>query len=156
MFNNQLVSDNAFFTAGNTNTNSYEWNFGDGDSAVVSAVNVVHHYQQDGTYLVTLRVRNKLGCVNVYTDTVTIATTAVNLTNADAISVFCDGTSACNIFLPSATGYMLDVTDVTGKCVIKKQADGNFTLPIGSLPPGIYLLRLQNGGSVHVHKFAKL
>lgn len=43
------------------NITGYEWSFGDGQSS--STQNPVHSYNQDGTFDVSLRVTNDLGCV---------------------------------------------------------------------------------------------
>ena len=66
---------NAFINASATNTDSYQWFFGDGDSASVSALSVFHRYSTAGTFQIRLRVTNSLGCVSEFTDSITISTT---------------------------------------------------------------------------------
>ncbi|QMU29862.1 PKD domain-containing protein [Adhaeribacter radiodurans] len=51
----------------------YEWNFGDGDSAVVQNPN--HIYAQSGTYTVTLKAYSDEGCYSAVSKTVTIIAT---------------------------------------------------------------------------------
>lgn len=58
------------FQPNDTNTLSYTWNFGDGNSSTDYAP--THTYGADGTYNVTLSVTTGDGCVNTSTRTVTI------------------------------------------------------------------------------------
>lgn len=57
------------------------WNFGDGTTSIEPEP--THTYGEFGEYPVRLRITNNNGCVNVYTDTVRVIETAVQLTGPD-------------------------------------------------------------------------
>ena len=52
----------AFFQANATNTNTYLWNFGDGNSQTTSASSVFHQYANPGLYVPTLSLQSTPGC----------------------------------------------------------------------------------------------
>ena len=56
----QLKDANYLFTNASSNGSSYQWFFGDGDSA--SSFNAAHAYMDSGHYQVTLLVFNQFGC----------------------------------------------------------------------------------------------
>jgi PKD repeat protein len=49
----------------------YNWDFGDGETAVGSTIPSTHHYQHNGTYVITLQVTNQGGTLSA-SQTVTI------------------------------------------------------------------------------------
>ena len=65
-----------FSSAGSSDPNggtlSYSWNFGDG-SPTVTAANPYRAYADNGTYTVTLTVKNSSGITSTYTTTATVA-----------------------------------------------------------------------------------
>lgn len=54
----------AKFVANNTETVTYAWDFGDGNVLSGSTANPSHTYQNDGYYLVKLKVTTNKGCTN--------------------------------------------------------------------------------------------
>ncbi len=56
---NLLGETEVAFANGSSNADSYEWDFGDGDTA--SEENPTHNYQEDGTYIVRLIASNECG-----------------------------------------------------------------------------------------------
>jgi predicted esterase len=58
------------FTNTSSNGAVYAWDFGDGNTSTDE--NPTHTYAQDGTYIVTLTTTSADGCVNTYTQTITV------------------------------------------------------------------------------------
>jgi gliding motility-associated-like protein len=66
----QLQSNNAAscvfnqvnFKAITTNTDSIQWSFGDGTSAVTASNNISHVYNKGGVYIATIIAKNNAGC----------------------------------------------------------------------------------------------
>ncbi|MBP6732793.1 MAG: PKD domain-containing protein, partial [Chitinophagales bacterium] len=151
----QVTLQNAFFNSAVTNTTSYSWNFGDGDSASVSATNVFHRYPADGNYLVTLTVVNQLGCSAIDTLTLTIAPpTGINeVTAANAIS--CDNVTGCYITFTAPANSQLEVFDIAGRMLLEQSVSSGHLLNTVDFIPGVYLLRLSNSNGVVVKKMIK-
>jgi len=57
----------VIFTANADTTHTFEWNFGDGDSATGKQVN--HKYNANGNYLINLKVYSSHGCLSLNEDT---------------------------------------------------------------------------------------
>ncbi|MEX2590318.1 MAG: PKD domain-containing protein, partial [Chitinophagales bacterium] len=62
----------AFNAIHGTNTASYHWNLGDGDTS--TAATPVHHYDSSGYYNVCLTISDQ-GCTNTYCDSIFVVTT---------------------------------------------------------------------------------
>jgi len=59
---NYCYPDQVRFEAVSINTNTYHWNFGDGDTLVSNQPVVYHQYKNAGTYIPTVTLRNDAGC----------------------------------------------------------------------------------------------
>jgi len=152
-FTYQLTNRNGFFYANATNTTQYFWNFGDGDSAATNNSNVIHPYAADGTYQITLRVRNQFGCIATDTQTITIITTGIN-DIAKEESIACDN-SGCNIHSGNTTMGTLYVLNSTGQLIAQHQVIGNFYLNTSTYPAGLYFIWLETNNGVWLNKFVK-
>jgi len=78
---NPTLEDTVFFDASGTTDPDgtvvrYEWNFGDGSTAVTTTPTVSHVYTRKGTYTVTLRAFDNDGAFCSTTRTITFANTA--------------------------------------------------------------------------------
>lgn len=76
---------------------SYEWNFGDGNTA--TGVNVDHNYAAEGTYTVTLKVTDNAGGVNETSKDVTVTDpnalpTAAFTSSTTDLNAYFNGTSS--------------------------------------------------------------
>lgn len=148
-----VTNYNSVFAAQPTNTTSYQWYFGDGDSASVGAYNVFHQYQQSGTYTAILKVTNALGCTA--SDTVEVVIKNVNTGINDVLSD--------NLILYNASTESLTITtsrkaeamifDAAGKLIIQRQVSGTSLISTYKLPRGMYVVKL-NGTSAYF-KFVK-
>lgn len=153
-FSVQVAGMNAFFVVDTTNTVQYSLNFGDGDSVATPATRLLHQYTQQGAYVITLKVINKLGCISYDTLHVTVpSTTGINGAAANTASILCNA-GGCRI---SFTGsYMnLQVIDITGRRVFDQPVTDNYYFETAPLAQGIYLLKVSDASSVAVRKIIK-
>lgn len=79
-FSKVIVSRTVYFTNLTLYGNTYEWDFGDGETSTDS--DPIHEYQNDGVYDVILRAENDCG-VNEFKMKVTIITVPIALFSAD-------------------------------------------------------------------------
>ena len=150
----QLTNQNAFFYSPLTNTVSYYWNFGDGDSAAVGSPNVFHQYAVDGEYLITLTVQNQLGCKEIDTLSIVVfAPTSVNDLNEDVIvRQTADG---LQFTVYGSADYSVEIVDITGRRIEQIKAIGNTQLSTSNYSSGIYLVKIASGAEVLVERFVK-
>lgn len=146
----QLNNRNAFLNTTVTNTLSYSWNFGDGDSASVNFPNVFHQYNQDGDYTVILKVISQLGCEHA--DTVQLHVEVTSVEELLQENINCDA-SGCHLQLKGVEEYSLELLDVDGRKIIAKNFAGNFTLSNSNLAKGIYILKVSNAQNHFVKKW---
>lgn len=69
------------YTANTASDVTWSWNFGDGTTSTEQQP--THTYESYGVFPVQLRITNNNGCVNVYTDTIQVIETAVQLADDD-------------------------------------------------------------------------
>jgi PKD repeat protein/poly(3-hydroxybutyrate) depolymerase len=156
LFTAHLTGLTGVFVADSTNSNTYSWNFGDGDSASVAAVNVFHAYQQAGTYTVTLKVESALGCTSVDTLIIAItAPTAIENIAAGIPEIWCDNAEGCHIAIADGINATLQVFDVTGRELYTQSISGIYWFQTSALANGIYLIRVANETGTVVKKLIK-
>lgn len=78
-----------------SNTITYEWNFGDGNSS--TETNPQHIYNKEGNYTVTLIAKSSFGCY----DTMSISDISINSFNVEAPNIFTpNGDGMSDFFTP--------------------------------------------------------
>ncbi|MCC5615423.1 PKD domain-containing protein [Nostoc sp. CHAB 5836] len=107
----QTITFNGSFTdPGILDTHTIEWNFGDGNTAT-GIVNPTHTYTQNGTYSVTLTVRDNAGASTIDTLTVTVNNVAPIITQLTGTTEVAEGTPA--YFTAAATDAGKDTLTYT-------------------------------------------
>ncbi len=151
----QITGMDGIFVVDTTNTISYTLNFGDGDSITTPVTHLFHQYLQYGTYIVTLKVTNAMGCVSNDTITVVIAKgpTGIAVVAESPATIICDA-NGCHISFTGASMNM-EVLDVTGRKIFAQQIPGNYYFETAPLAQGIYLLKVSDQTSVTVKKIMK-
>ncbi len=149
----QLTNHNAFFYSPTTNTTSYYWNFGDGDSAAVNSANVFHQYLQDGTYTVTLKVFNHLGCEFMATLTFTIGSVPTIVTHLQHTILLTTMADQFKITTSTTAQLRIELMDATGLKVAETSCATNCEMSTANLPTGLYLLRISDGEDMLIRKF---
>ncbi|MEQ1745364.1 MAG: S8 family serine peptidase [Saprospiraceae bacterium] len=147
------TTDKATVTFSNTSTysESYLWNFGDGNSSTES--NPVHTYAQPGTYTVTLTASNSCTTTNS-TRTLSLLLTFVGTDTPDGIGQVqvlpnpTAGDFRVEMTCPEAIPIQLSLFDTQGRQLKTRQVDAqagpNIVRFDGlSLPAGLYRLQVQ-------------
>lgn len=156
----QQTNYNTFFYSPITNSVSYFWNFGDGDSAAVGSPNVFHQYSANGIYLVSLRVQNALGCKVTDTLTITVdVTTPTGIGNLSGTTITILPTTTGDILitgLTTGTTTQAQLYNLQGQVVSTATGNSsNLTLQAGSLPPAVYVVKINQGHTLQSFRYYK-
>lgn len=151
-FTFDITGSEAVFTNNSTNSNAYEWEFGDG-SAVSTEVNPSHAFPQPGEYEVTLTATNDCGFA-VSTQTVEIVASAVGdlekqLVQLSAAPNPFSSTVTLNYDLGGSDNAAVAVFGPLGVKIIEKPltaAQGSVVLGEELYQPGLYLVQLLKDG----------
>jgi PKD repeat protein len=151
-FGYQLTNFNGFFNAHVTNTTYYSWNFGDGDTAKVTYPNVIHIYQQPGTYTVTLKVKNQPGCEEIYTETININTTGIVSHSKSEETIQCNSRGECVISTTEKQQAVVEVFDISGKRVMQLNTPTAVIFYLKELTAGTYLVKASTPNGLLIKK----
>ena len=144
-FSNTVNNTNVVFTNNSTNANSYNWNFGNGQTS--TQVNPSINYGNGGNYTVCLRATNSCGfddtCKNI-----NIVITAITQNQLDnLISIFPNpnsGTFSVKMDKAIAKNAQLAIYDVEGKVVHQQQLTNQQTdITTQNLASGVYIINIQ-------------
>jgi hypothetical protein len=144
------------FTANSTTASSYNWNFGDGGTAITAVAS--HTYASNGNRTVTLVVTNSIGCTDSTSETINVLNVGITETwSPFLLNVYpnpCTGPATISYYLPSTGEVMLEIFDISGKKLLspvsETQSAGNHVLQLDvnslNMKAGIYLLRISSAG----------
>ncbi len=152
-FTYQTTNLNGFFYAQPTNTTSYTWYFGDGDSASVTYPNVVHVYPQSGYFEVILLVKNQIGCADADAAIVNLSTT--NIATPDNQEAAITVQQLVNEIKVKCLGHEvmnLEIYDVSGRKIGAQSFSNAAEISLQNLQKGIYLLRVGNATTQVIRK----
>jgi len=147
----------------------YDWNFGDMDS-ISGSYEASHNYIKNGSYEVTLTLRNKYGCEAKKPDTVLVSTTGIEMqqVNGDDIINIYPNPFIDNVVLNYSIARQgvvkITVMDAEGNLVKiisdNNQTSGNHAIVINgetlNMNAGIYFLKLQSNEQIAEIKLVKL
>ena len=150
---NVQVDEMVSLTANTTNASEYVWNFGDGNTQTGSA-NVVHAYDAEGVYNVTLTATNNV-CNDVAVKTINVTNTAtsINGTAASNLNIYGQGERVviefnkwggdkADIFMYNTLGQRME--SLTGVSTLK----GRQELYIADIKPGYYFIQVVSNGKI--------
>jgi len=126
------------------------WTFGDGGTS--TAIHPVHSYAAAGTYEVCLLVSNSNGS-DTYCRTITLGTVATEAIREQAqVTVFPNPATdylSINIAGFHPIGANMELVNIHGQlCMTSPLSFGLQTIPLPSLPTGLYVWRVVLGGAV--------
>ena len=146
----------AFFDNSTNSPNSWEWDFGDGNTSTLQ--DPEHTYDAAGAYNVCLTSGNAGGS-DTYCQIVTL--TGINQLNQEVLNVFPNPAEATiTIELPTLSeASTLTMRNELGQIVMVQEQlisnSSNATLNITSLPSGVYLITISNSSLNAVATFVK-
>ncbi|MBE0639666.1 MAG: S8 family serine peptidase [Bacteroidales bacterium] len=162
---NIVEGDSVHFTdLSQNNPNTWEWQFEGGTPETSKEQDPVVVYNTFGSYDVTLVVSNSYGA-----DTLSISNyITVNLGTGLAVGLYPTGliifpNPACDRLTLDCSGIadhieLIEIYNTFGAKMAARrvnQTDTEITLDMKTLPPGLYLLRLQAGNEVRTGKVIK-
>lgn len=157
LFNPQINNLDVSFTNTSLNADSWSWDFGDGNTSADE--NPVHSFATYGNYPVTLMVGNTC-FADTLTDTLHLTDASVGVIGSDNLS-WTIQTNPCKDLL-KVTGLQGNdlqfyVYDLRGRQLLQFSATGSDTqlIPVHSLNPGVYYLRVTGNTGTQTRPFIK-
>ncbi len=149
-----------FFTPKLSATNSFVWNFGDGNFSKEQNVN--HTFSNNANYVVCLKATTPLGCVDSFCKKISLPYQNISFMNSLMISPNpAKETFLVSFQLNNSTQLKMQVVDVLGRN-IATIANDNFAIGYYQLPincalwsSGTYFLRIESGEGNVVKKLSK-
>jgi PKD repeat protein len=134
----------VFFTDLSTNATSWYWDFGDGNTSTDQSPS--HTYSTPGTYTVTqVAIAGELTDTNRVTDLITVGSTSVSDVNQAGLKVYPNPSSGTlNITMTEAVSGTLEVTDLTGRMILRRELFNESHIRIEIEEKGMYLLNIQS------------
>ncbi|QQS30663.1 MAG: PKD domain-containing protein [Sphingobacteriales bacterium] len=148
------INSPVMFNDNTANATYWQWNFGNGQTAVGNIANPVTFYQALGFYTVTLTVTDANGCVRTGTRTLEVVSNIgmEGALNNSLLTIAPNPTTGVfNVTYPFADSRQitLRVFDAVGKEVYfdKQNATGGYqqTLQMNDKPRGLYFVTLSSG-----------
>ena len=140
-----------------SNSNMCTWNFGDGASA--TGTTVLHSYQNEGVYTVTLSVTNTDGCASFATQTLTVtsqsATGVNNLSGNNTIPIW---SSDDRVFVDfsnqGSVDAQIDLYNVLGQLLSSEKFGRSsiYSRPIDNMEAAYIIVRVINGDAIETKK----
>jgi PKD repeat protein len=156
-FNFTENSLNVNFTNTSLNSDTYFWNFGDGQSSNLE--NPTHHYNNEGIYYISLTASNSFCTEVIAYDTIIILITGINKSVEENIfSMFPNPTTGVvNILLKNHDHDFSEINlfNVTGQLVFYEQINKslvNMQIDLSDLPGGVYTVRFSSKNNIEEGK----
>lgn len=148
LFSTVETGYNVDFTDLSQNTDSWHWDFGDGDTSNLQ--NPSHLYTAPASYFVTLTCYNECGSAQ-YTDTLHIMNIGISETDNITLELYPNPSNGyINIaFMSENTQYNLVIHNTLGQKIFSEALNGNGQIIVlekdfSSFTAGMYYLLLQN------------
>ncbi|MFN8323186.1 MAG: PKD domain-containing protein [Chitinophagales bacterium] len=147
---NVATFEDVTFSAIATNTNQYEWDFGDG-TLIVGVAHPTLSYYTPGTYTVNLKCSNSQGCYDnaQITINVTLAS-GVQEINANQIDVIAQGKDVVvEMTAAPEKSAGIQIYNLIGQSVYSNNlTTQKSTISLATQPVGYYLVSVQNADKV--------
>lgn len=155
-FSYALSNGTVYFTGNISNSDNFNWDFGDGTSSTDN--NPTHVYTENGTYTVTLSGTNECGDFEFSSDVeIVIATGTEELGVAAEIHVLPN--PSLELFsvqydLRELNNGHIHLTDVNGRSILTQELNNRIgSFEFGeNLAPGIYFMTLESDGVIQDHQ----
>ncbi len=144
------VGQQIDFSALATNSNQYEWDFGDG-TLIVGVANPHLSYYEPGTYDVVLTASNSLGCTDIASVTIVVdKVSGVDDNQLEGVKVTAYGKEVTvNMNDDLTSGSTLNVYNLLGQSVYNQPLDAKTVkVAFDEQPMGYYLVSVKNNNKV--------
>lgn len=151
--------DMVFFMDSTAGAVAWEWDFGDGGTSTQR--NPIHSYQNAGAYTVKKQVTDSNGCSDTASAILLFSPESIKENGFSSFSLHPNPASTevfIEIHNTTSPGKIV-ILDILGRAVspefVSLPNQQKINLPIGHLPDGIYLIRLQNQEVTSEMRFIK-
>ncbi len=146
-FSVETMEEISFYSLA-TNSNQFEWDFGDG-TLIVGVANPSLSYLTPGVYTVSMRASNQAGCSDNASVTVTVADRASSIKDEvnEAATVTAYGKSVkVKMTEESYSGAQVEIFNLLGQPVHQSvNNQQQFEISLDNQPNGYYLVAVKNG-----------
>lgn len=137
------------FTVDNpVNGVTYDWNFGDGTTAMNASSSVSHVYWTEGNFDVTVTISNDCGSTDVTEQFVIANVAGINDIELEGLSIYPNPTSTeLTIALEDATPSTVTVSTIEGAIVVANENfNGAIKMNVQNWERGVYFVTVSNNG----------
>ena len=137
------------FTVDNpVNGVTYDWNFGDGTTAMNASSSVSHVYWTEGNFDVTVTISNDCGSTDVTEQFVVANVAGINDIELEGLSIYPNPTSTeLTIALEDATPSTVTVSTIAGAIVVENENfNGAIKMNVQNWERGVYFVTVSNNG----------
>jgi len=144
------------FTSTGNNATSYNWNFGDGNTA--TGTNAAHTYETAGVYNVTLEASNTTGCSSASTRTIHVSGTSTGINNISYNNNIAIWSNDNKVYVDFAQVSQVQATvtiyNIIGQEIFQDKVSNNglFTKEIDNIEAGYLVVNVKNGDSITTRK----
>ncbi|HRO75269.1 MAG TPA: GEVED domain-containing protein [Crocinitomicaceae bacterium] len=143
-----------FGVTGVAGATSYEWNFGDNNTATTTTAFTSHEYENEGTYTVTVKVKNACGEVEKQVEVTCNEVSVKDVANANRIAMYPNPTSSVVTLDASVEMTEITVVDNLGKVVYRVSPNHtmSYQMNVSELSNGFYTVIITTNSGVVTKK----
>lgn len=144
-----LNNNSVVFNAQPTNTALYNWDFGDGYTTTTTSANVLHMYQQTGSYMASVKVQNVLACADTFYSSVLLVSSLSKPTSEISYS---QNSSLLSISLNNSGNSLWQLYAVDGQLITQGIFENQLDIYTNELSVGAYVLCIKTSNDMFVKK----
>jgi PKD repeat protein len=162
-FTTDVNDGTVSFTNNCMHASDYLWNFGDGNTS--DEFEPLHTYTADGTYIVTLVASNACGDATVSSEVIIVGAGILDLSTIGEINIYPnpfhdnlqisikrEGTTSLDIRLYDTNGKEISI--ITHQPAVPSEYIFNWSS--GSLPAGMYILKIKSANTEVFYRIVKI
>lgn len=135
------------------NTDSYSWDFGDGNTLNNGPSSISHTYTVDGELIVTATLTNACGSVEIIDTVQLINDASLSESSLLGVAIYPNPTSTDFIVsLDDKNSTDLAVYSVTGALIFKSTFVSEVSVSTQTWEKGVYFVHVSNGGNTTIEK----
>jgi len=147
-FSYNAVYQEVTFTNLSENATDYLWDFGDGNTSYEESP--VYNYTANGTFTVTLTASNNICTDDEFSQNIVVDTDNITEINSN-ITIFPNPNHGSFQISNINRQTKVEIYNISGKHIYSKYSENN-NLSVTGLKTGLYLIKIENNGTISYHK----